>query len=147
MPSDRLHLLRSSAFNGLKAALDSGVVLQHPDWSQDFHVEADASIYGLGACLVNKPRDGKGPGRVLQFASRALGKHEKNYGQTELEGLAVVCQGSVPISTLSDWAEVHNYHGLSGPEGDIQCRCDAKIVWENDSVGNAVARVLLRGLS
>ena len=32
----------------------------------------------------------KGPGRVLQLVSRALGKHEKNYGQTELEGLAVV---------------------------------------------------------
>ena len=26
------------AFNGLKAALVSGVVLQHPDWNQDFHV-------------------------------------------------------------------------------------------------------------
>ena len=78
------------SFNSLKAALLGDCILAHPEFNLPFQVETDASIHGLGACLLNKPAGGKGPGKVIQFASRSLGVHEKNYSQIELEALAVI---------------------------------------------------------
>ena len=53
-----------------------------------FLMETDASGIGLGAVLAQKQEDGSV--RPLAYASRSLQKHERNYGVTELEALAVV---------------------------------------------------------
>jgi len=53
-------------------------------------VECDASKFGLGATLAMRTKGGAKITKVLQFASRSLKPHEKNYSQTELEGLALV---------------------------------------------------------
>ena len=78
------------AFETLKAALAQDCVQAHPDWSADICVETDASVHGLGATLTMRRPGSKGTGKVLQFASRALQPHEKQYGQSELEGLCVI---------------------------------------------------------
>ena len=51
-------------------------------------MEMDATGIGLGAVLAQKQEDGSV--RLLAYASRSLQKHERNYGVTELEALAVV---------------------------------------------------------
>ena len=78
------------AFETLKAALSRDCVQAHPDWTADICVETDASVHGLGATLTMRRPGSKAPGKVLQFASRALQAHEKQYGQSELEGLCVI---------------------------------------------------------
>ena len=77
-----------SAFQQLKDALVSSSVLAFPDFSQEFILETDASKEGLGAVLSqSQPSGGIRP---IAFASRTLQVHEKNYGSTEMKGLAVV---------------------------------------------------------
>ena len=83
------------AFETLKVRLISAPVLVYPDFSQDFLLETDASIMGLGAVLSQVQGDQKP--HPISYASRSLSMPEKNYGITELETLAVV------------WA-VNHYH-------------------------------------
>ena len=76
------------AFDTLKTRLTSAPVLAFPNFDQDFILETDASIRGLGAILSQKDQDGKQ--HPIAYASRALTESEKNYAITELETLAVV---------------------------------------------------------
>ena len=71
-----------------------------PDFEKEFLLETDASGLGLGAVLAQKQDDGRV--RPIAFASRTLLPHEKNYGSTEMEALAVV------------WAVKHYRHYLYG---------------------------------
>lgn len=77
-----------NAFQRLKDTLASSSVLAFPDFSKEFLLETDASKEGLGAVLSQSQPDGNI--RPIAFASRTLQVHEKNYGSTEMEGLAVV---------------------------------------------------------
>ena len=77
-----------SAFTALKAKLVTPPVLAYPRFGEDFTLETDASIQGLGAVLSQKQEDGKL--HPIAYASRALSKPERNYSVTELETLAVV---------------------------------------------------------
>ena len=64
---------QAEAFTALKEALTEDCMLHHPCWDDPMVIHCDASIKGLGAVLLNSSKDGgRGCGRVLQYASRAL---------------------------------------------------------------------------
>jgi hypothetical protein len=79
---------QQSAFEKLKPCLTTPPILAYPKFKKPFIVYTDASTYALGAILSQK--DEKGRECVITYASRTLNKHERNYGITELECLAVV---------------------------------------------------------
>ena len=93
------------AFNELKARLTEAPVLVYPDFAERFILETDASGLGLGAVLSQKQPDGKVA--PIAYASRTLQAHEKNYGISELEALAVV------------WATKHFRTCLYGHSCDV----------------------------
>ena len=65
------------AFRQLKRALCTTPVLAYPDFDRDFVVEVDASLRGLGACLLQAGSDGAL--HPIAYASRGLRGAEKNY--------------------------------------------------------------------
>ena len=62
-------------------------VLAFADYTKDFLLETDASKEGLGAVLSQKQEDGGF--HLVDYGSRALTTHEKNYHSTKLEFLAL----------------------------------------------------------
>ena len=78
---------QENAFQTLKSRLVSAPILCFPDFLKPFTVATDASYTGLGAVLL---QERLGKLHPIAYASRSLKKAEKNYGVTELEGLAVV---------------------------------------------------------
>ena len=76
-----------SEFNDIKNALVSSPVMAYPDFDKEFKLETDASVKGLGAILSQSYPNGD---RVIAYASRSLNEHEKRYGITKMEALAVV---------------------------------------------------------
>ena len=89
-----------TAFKQLKQRLVSAPVLTYPNFDDDFVLETDASVMGLGAVLAQIQSDGFP--HPIAFASRALSPSERNYGITDLETLAVV------------WALSHFHYYLYG---------------------------------
>ena len=83
-------------------------VLAYPRFGEEFTLETDASIMGLGAVLSQRQEDGKR--HPVAYASRALNPAEKNYSVTELEILAVV------------WGITHFHSYLYG--GDVTVLTD-----------------------
>ena len=80
----------SQAFQRLKHALTTAPVLGFADYDQDFIVETDASMEGLGAVLSQKRADGTM--QVISYASRTLRPSEKNmanYSSRKLELLGL----------------------------------------------------------
>ena len=75
-------------FEQLKQKLVQAPVLAFLDFSKHFILETDASRVGLGAVLSQEQEDGRP--KPLCYASRTLQAHERNYGVSELEALAVV---------------------------------------------------------
>ncbi|GES92855.1 retroviral-like aspartic protease 1 [Rhizophagus clarus] len=88
------------SFEYLKTCLMTPPILSYPNFEKPFILYTDASTFALGAILSQKNEDKKE--RVIAYASRTLGKHERNYGITELECLVVV------------WAVKHFHHYLHG---------------------------------
>ena len=76
------------AFKQLKSLLTDAPVLATPNFDQKFCLHTDASYEGLGSVLEQEQPDGTT--RPVAYASRSLLQHEKNYGVTELEALALV---------------------------------------------------------
>ena len=62
-------------------------ILIHPDYTKPFILYTDASDRAIGAVLTQEEEDGKH--HPINYKSRALRKHEKNYPITEKELLAV----------------------------------------------------------
>ena len=69
------------SFDLLKHVLLTAPLLLHPDFTQPFKLQTDASIDDIGPDNQERP---------VAYASRTLHAAEKNYGITELETLAVV---------------------------------------------------------
>ena len=88
------------AFEKLKGCLTSSPILAYLNFEKPFIVYTDASTIAVGAILSQK--DNEERERVIAYASRSLNKHERNYGITELECLAVI------------WAVKHFHHYLHG---------------------------------
>ncbi|GKE56702.1 putative reverse transcriptase domain-containing protein, partial [Tanacetum coccineum] len=72
-----------TTFQLIKQKLCSAPILDLPEGSEDFIVYCDSSIKGLGAVLIQREK-------VIDYASRQLKIHEKNYTTHDLELGAVV---------------------------------------------------------
>ncbi len=83
-------LAQDITFQLLKDALTSAEVLAYPDPTKPFFLHMDASVDGLGVCLMQT--DVKNPKwhRLVGYASHLLLDCEKRYTVTELEALAVM---------------------------------------------------------
>lgn len=75
--------IHQSAFSTLKLALCSAPVLGIPDFSQPFHLEADASGSGIGAVVLQN-------GHPLAFISKALSPRMQGLSVYEKEYLAIL---------------------------------------------------------
>ena len=75
-----------AAFERLKDILSSPPILGYADFSLPFELHIDASRTALG-CGLYQEKDGVK--RVIAYASRALGKAERNYPAHKLEFLAL----------------------------------------------------------
>ena len=76
------------AFEQLKQAITSDVVLAHYDPKLPVEMASDASNYGVGGVLMHVYPDGSR--RPIAFASRTLNEHEKLYGQIDKEALGII---------------------------------------------------------
>ena len=75
--------------------------MAHFDPEKETVIQTDASIKGLGACLLQE-------GKPVYYASRAIGEAEKNYVAIELESLAVA------------WAFEKLHHFIYGKKFKLQ---------------------------
>ena len=64
------------AFDALREALVTAVVLGYPDFNREFMLATDASLYGLGAVLSQQDETGKL--HILGYASRSLHPSERS---------------------------------------------------------------------
>ena len=78
---------QNAAFQKAKEALASSELLIHFDPEKPLIMAVDASPYGVGAVLSHEVPEGEKP---IAFASRTLSQAERNYSQTEREGLAMI---------------------------------------------------------
>jgi hypothetical protein len=78
----------TSAFEALKDAVTSDLVLKHPDFTKPFLLVCDASDHGAGAMLAQL--DDQHREQPVGFASCEFDKCQKKYTTTQKEGLAVV---------------------------------------------------------
>jgi hypothetical protein len=77
-----------SEFKNLIKELSTPPILRFPDFDRRFRVTTDASHVGVGAILSQL--DESNLEHVIAYASRTLGKHEKNYSTIERELLAIM---------------------------------------------------------
>ena len=75
------------SFQALKKKLVEAPVLIHPDFTQSFKLDVDASDLSIGAVLSQDTEDGE---CVIAYASRTLSKSERRYCVTRKEMLALV---------------------------------------------------------
>ena len=77
------------SFDKLKAILVSRPVLRYPRLRERLYLATDASLTGLGVCLMQIHPDTQTFMPIAYYA-RALNRYEMNYGANKLELLAVV---------------------------------------------------------
>ncbi|PIO68257.1 hypothetical protein TELCIR_09958 [Teladorsagia circumcincta] len=76
------------AFQSAKDVLTSDLLLTHFDPSLEVIVAADASDYGIGAVILHRMPNCTE--KAICHSSRSLTAAERNYGQIEKEGLALI---------------------------------------------------------
>ena len=81
---------QQASFEALKECLINAPILKFPNFEKEFCIETDASLVGLGAVLSQSQDDYGFENRFpVAYASQLLSEAERNYGITNLEGLAV----------------------------------------------------------
>ena len=78
------------AFDALKEALSTALVLGYPNFSREFILGVDASLNGLGAVVSQQGKDGQI--RVIAYASHSLHPSERsmhNYSLVQLKLLVL----------------------------------------------------------
>jgi hypothetical protein len=78
----------NQAFQNLKTAFTTALILIHPDFSKPFFLESDASDYALGAILFQNGNDGRL--HPVIFHSRNFTTVEINYEIYNKKRLAIV---------------------------------------------------------
>ena len=73
----------NQAFTNIKKEIFQATILRYYDLKKETVLQTDASIKGLGACLLQD-------GHPIYFASKSLQDTECRYVAIELEGLAFV---------------------------------------------------------
>lgn len=68
-----------TAFNNLKKALLSDIVLSYPDMNHGFCISVDASASGIGVVLFQKIN---GVIKHISFMAKSLSKSERKYSAT-----------------------------------------------------------------
>lgn len=99
---------QQEAFEQIKKHFLEDIIVEYPDYKQDFYLSTDASRTHIGAELYQINEQGQH--RTLGFISRTLKPPERQYYTTELELLAIVfgCQKyrnyilGYPIHILTD---------------------------------------------
>ena len=89
------------AFDVLKLALTSVPVLRYPDFSRSFILEIDASLKGLGACLLQE--DSEGIPHPIAYASRGLRGAENNYPDYSSFKLELLALKWAVVDTFRDY--------------------------------------------
>ena len=79
---------QQKTFEAAKCLLSQDAALAHYDVNRTLKINCDASVYGLGACLVHVIDDSSE--KPVAYALRTLTKSETAYAQIEHEGLALV---------------------------------------------------------
>ena len=69
-------------------AVTSKPVLYQPDWSKQFELEVDASLFAIRAVLFQRDKDRRR--RPISYFSQALNPTERNYDVWDREFLAVI---------------------------------------------------------
>lgn len=77
-----------TTFMEIKELFLKDIIIQYPNFNEDFYISTDASRTAIGAELFQF--DNKGNHKTLGFISRTLQGAEKNYHTTELELLAII---------------------------------------------------------
>ncbi len=78
----------TSAFDAIKQAVASSLLVAYPDWNLPLTLATDASNVGIGAVLYQlHPRHGR---QVICLTSRSLAPYERNYSVLKKELLAIV---------------------------------------------------------
>ncbi|KAH9111480.1 hypothetical protein AeMF1_014009 [Aphanomyces euteiches] len=109
-----------TAFDDVKKSLVEAPILALPDIGRPFSVVCDASIRGIGCCLMQL--DSSGLNRPISYQSRQLRPAERNYPVHDLELLAVkyalvkfriYLLGSKPFVVYTDHASLR--HAIRSP--------------------------------
>ncbi|GJV56602.1 putative reverse transcriptase domain-containing protein [Tanacetum coccineum] len=111
-----------AAFQLLKQKLCSAPMLSLPEGSENFVVYCDASHKGLGAVLLQREK-------VIDYASRQLKVHEKNYTTHDLE------LGAVILNAQAEARKEENYitKDLDGMINKLEPRADGTLCLNNKS--------------
>ena len=77
----------NEAVDKLKHNLCNKPILKFPDFGKPFFVHSDASLVGIGACLL---QEHEGILHPVSYVSRCLSEPQRNYSTTKREALALV---------------------------------------------------------
>jgi hypothetical protein len=97
------------SFNALKDKLCSVTSLSTPDLSKPFEIHTDASLTGIGACLMQ--RDSEGRPTPITFASQKLTTTQSKWSTIEREAYAVIwALGKFEVWTYGNPICLHTDH-------------------------------------
>jgi hypothetical protein len=80
--------VHTKAFLYLKEAMLKSPILAYPDFSLDFHIQSDASLFGAGGVLYQTKEEGLQ--QIVAYASWLFSSTERKYHTSEREMLALI---------------------------------------------------------